>query len=241
MKPPTARRLRWSLATCGIILFLALLLPGCAHLLPPTLHALNPDVTYRIDGVGPTLYLTLDDGPSAATPEILDVLKKHGVKATFFIISDHINPSMMQRIVGEGHALGHHMKTTKNLGSMPEERFEAEFREAEKRIGECGPILAFRPPSGSINRQKAGFVRAAGYPVIAGTIYPLDHMLDDERHIEWLAHRLIVDGGIIILHDTNARGPRTARVLDRLIPRLKIDGYQFALLPAPVHASGLVE
>lgn len=233
MKWYSSRWLRSLLVVCGVILFLAMLLPGCAHLLPPTMHALNPDIAYRIDGTDHTLYLTLDDGPSAATGEILDVLKKHGVKATFFVISDHITPTVMRRIVAEGHALGHHMKTTKKLDSLGEDEFETEFRDAEKRISEYGRIVAFRPPGGSLDRKKAGYVRDAGYPIVAGTIYPLDHVLEDERRIECLARHLVVAGGIIILHDTNSRGPRTARVLDRLIPQLQKDGYRFELLPMP--------
>lgn len=239
MKKPFVRRLRYLLTVSGLIVSLTMLLPGCAHLLPPMMRALNPDITYQIDGPAHTLYLTLDDGPSMATAEILEVLKKYGVKATFFVISDHIDPSSMQRIVREGHALGHHMKTTRKLALMDADEFEAEFREAEKRIAEYGRIVAFRPPAGAIEREKAGFVKAAGYPVVAGTVYPLDHMFENESRIEWLARRLIVDGGIIILHDTNSRGPRTARVLDRLIPRLQQEGYRFELLPTP--ASGAAD
>ena len=89
----------------------------------------------------------------------------------------------------------------------------------------------FRPPGGSINREQANSIRQAGYPIVAGTIYPFDHLLKNETGIEWLARGLIVDGGIIIMHDTADRGPRTARVLDRLIPVLVTRGYRFELLP----------
>ncbi len=91
--------------------------------------------------------------------------------------------------------------------------------------------MAFRPPGGAITREQARVVREAGYPLFAGAIYPLDHLLEDDRTIAWLARQLVADGGIIILHDTAARGPRTAKVLDRLIPYLKGKGYRFETLP----------
>lgn len=61
----------------GLALCALMLVAGCV-LLPSALHAINPDVTYRIPDVGKTLYITLDDGPSEATARILEVLKQHG-------------------------------------------------------------------------------------------------------------------------------------------------------------------
>lgn len=217
----------------GVGAAVALLLSSCASLLPFAMHACDPDVEYRVKGPAHTLYLTLDDGPSAATDEILAVLAKHGVRATFFITSDHIDPVLMRRIVGGGHALGHHMKTTEKLDRLDRTRFGEEFSEAERRISEFGPIVAFRPPGGAISHEQACFVRESGYPIFAGTIYPLDHLIEDDRKIEWLARRLVTDGGIIVLHDTNKRGARTARALDRLLPYLAKQGYRFETLPNP--------
>ena len=68
---------------------------------------------------------------------------------------------------------------------------------------------------------------------MVGTVFPLDHWLENKAVIETLAKALVLDGGIVILHDTNTRGPRSAVVLDELIPELKAKGYGFALLPAP--------
>lgn len=203
---------------------------GCV-LLPSALHAINPDVTYRIPDVGKTLYLTLDDGPSEATVQILEVLRKHGVQVTFFVITDHISPELMNRITADGHQVGHHMRTSASIQMMTIERFQTEFLAADKALAPYPHARIFRPPNGSISSKQAAFATAHGYQIVVGTIFPLDHWFENEAAIKTLAKMLVTDGGIIILHDTRERGPRTSRVLDDLIPHLKQKGYTFALLP----------
>lgn len=209
---------------------------GCV-LLPSILTTLSPVVTYRIPSVGKTLYLTLDDGPSAATARILEILEKHGVKATFFVTTDHIQPELMNRIAAEGHQIAHHMRTTANIGDMSTERFKTEFLAADKALSAYPQAKIFRPPNGSVSSEQAAFVATQGYQIVVGTIFPLDHWLESERAITTLAKLLITDGGIIILHDTTSRGDRTVAVLDALVPYLKSKGYKFALLPTEVRAT----
>lgn len=93
------------------------------------------------------------------------------------------------------------------------------------------PVKLFRPPGGSTSQQQTAYAQERGYRIVVGTVYPLDHWLTNVTTIRFLTRILVIDGGIIILHDTNARGPRTASMLDSLIPKLKSDGYQFGQLP----------
>lgn len=199
--------------------------------LPPLLETLNPGIVYRGPAGNKTLYLTLDDGPSDATRTILGVLRRHNVHATFFIITDHIDPMILQEIVAAGHQLAHHMKTSAALSKMDEARFESEFLAAEKALAPFGTAKLFRPPGGSISARQAHFVQDRGYSIVVGTVFPLDHWLENKSIIVALARLLTIDGGILILHDTPTRGPRTAAVLDELIPQLRRAGYQFAPLP----------
>lgn len=120
-----------------------MLVGGCA-LLPTALHAINPAVTYRIPDVGKTLYITLDDGPSEATAQILEVLKKHSVHATFFVISDHISPELMNRITGDGHQVGHHMRTSASIQKMTIDLFQTEFLAADKALAAYQYAKIFR-------------------------------------------------------------------------------------------------
>lgn len=209
-----------------------LVIAGCS-LLPGILHTLNPSVTYRIPDAGRTLYLTLDDGPSAATGQILTVLRKHDVHATFFITTDHIQPDLMRDILAGGHQLANHLKTTTSQSKLSEIQFQTDFLASDKALSSYAHVKLFRPPGGSISTERAQYVTSQGYSIVVGTVFPLDHWLESKRAVKSLAEALVINGGIVILHDTSERGPRSAVVLDELIPDLKAKGYSFALLPEP--------
>ena len=221
-----------------LLALVALLIVGGCSALPRILHALNPRVVYRIPDAGKTLYLTLDDGPSPATSSILSVLRQNHVPATFFVITEHIDPQEMSRILADGHQIAHHMKTSASIGHMTQEMFEREFLEADRALSTYSAVKLFRPPGGSISNEQALFVAKNGYTPVVGTVFPLDHWLQDEWKIETLAKALAIDGGIIILHDTGTRGARTAAVLNELIPYFKSKGYEFRLLPATMRGPG---
>lgn len=222
----TLRTLLLGMAVCAV-----LLVGGCFWL-PNILSAMNPGVLYRVPDAGKTLFLTLDDGPSEATPQILEVLRKHDVHATFFITTDHIHPDIMWRISAEGHLIANHLKAVTSLGRLSDAQFKADFAAADKALSGFNSAKFFRPPGGSISSDQVKYAASRDYTVVVGTVFPLDHWLENNALIEMLAKALVIDGGIIILHDTNTRGPKTAALLDTLIPELKNKGYQFELLPA---------
>ena len=107
-----------------------------------------------------TVYLTFDDGPSARTAEILDILKKQDVKATFFIIGKEGNKQkdLLKRIVSEGHTLGIHTYTHvyESIYSSVESYLE-DFSETYHLIYETTGVRpeVFRFPGGSINTYNA--------------------------------------------------------------------------------------
>ena len=75
------------------------------------LRWLYPKALWRMDRHEKAVYLTFDDGPiPEATPWILDVLQRYGVKATFFMVGDNARkyPELHQRVVNEGHRIGNH-------------------------------------------------------------------------------------------------------------------------------------
>lgn len=109
-----------------------------------------------------TMYLTFDDGPSAKnTPEVLDILKEKGVKATFFVIGEmaEANPELIKRIAGEGHAIGIHCDNHdyKRLYESVES-FKDDFYRARKTIEEITGIapVIYRFPGGSVNEYNKG-------------------------------------------------------------------------------------
>lgn len=104
-----------------------------------------------------TMYLTFDDGPSAEnTNVILDILKARDIKATFFVIGEHVrnNPEIARRIVNEGHAIGIHCNwhDYKEIYKSPE-NYIKDFEEAYAQVVEITGVETklFRFPGGSIN------------------------------------------------------------------------------------------
>ena len=109
-----------------------------------------------------TVYLTFDDGPSARTAEILDILKQEDVKATFFIIGKEgeKEKDLMKRIVGEGHAMGVHTYShvyTDIYDSV--EDYLADFNQTFQLIYDTTGVKpeVFRFPGGSINKYSSLF------------------------------------------------------------------------------------
>lgn len=89
----------------------------------------EPTMPTPVSSIGKTVYLTFDDGPSQYTPEILDILDKYGVKATFFVVNGKYN-SVMKDIVDRGHQIGLHCY--KHVYSEVYASDEAYFKDLKK-------------------------------------------------------------------------------------------------------------
>jgi len=120
-------------------------------------NAISPksQVFGKVFWYGPTnkknIALTFDDGPNPPyTMEILDILKKHNVKATFFLIGKHVKeyPEIVRKIVKEGHAIGNHTYSHRNLLATKSWRIAEEIDKTTRVIEETTGIhpFLFRPP-----------------------------------------------------------------------------------------------
>ena len=208
----------------GTLLFLLLLPP----LLPGLLGRFSPQVVFAVEGKAGKLYLTIDDGPSRHTDEILAVLAKHQVHATFFITGDHIaSLAQLNRIRALGHTLGNHLKTTRACSDLTLAEFQRDFDFTARLLERSGPSMLFRPPSDTGTAAQRAYAQQRGYLPVAGTVFPLDHWFSRPFFLRKMIRWLAIDGGIIILHDGDERGTATAVLLDQVIPRLKAAGYRF--------------
>lgn len=193
----------------------------------------SPEVLYSLDITDRIISLTIDDGPDATTtPQILDILKQYKVKATFFLISDHIHgtEAVVTRMTAEGHELGNHM--TKNQPSirLSTESFEDDLLHADQIISSYGPVKWFRPGSGWYNQGMLSAASKHGYRCALGSVYPFDPQIGSAWYSENYVLWKVKPGDIIVLHDYQARGVRTAKVLENLLPELLSRGYTFATL-----------
>jgi peptidoglycan-N-acetylglucosamine deacetylase len=176
----------------------------------------------------PVVALTIDDGPSESTEEILEVLREHEVQATFFVIGDHVRerPDLARRMVEEGHELGHHMMEDRPSRALPPAEFDDRFRAMERILGEHGGSGVFRPGSGWYDDRMVETAAARGYRTVLGSVYPFDAHLPWAGFHSWYVLETISPGDIIVLHEGPERGPRTVEVLRAVLPELQRQGYR---------------
>lgn len=173
--------------------------------------------------------LTFDDGPHPIyTPQVLGLLHRHDVKATFFCIGKNVkqHPDIVKQIHDAGNAVGNHSFSHSSTidfhgkGSWMEEleKTDAVIAQAIHRK----PTF-FRPPYGVTTPHLANAIRTSGHRVIGWRVRPYDTM---ERrtpvHIVRAILRRVKPGSIILLHDTH---DRIVPVLEQLLPELQQRGY----------------
>lgn len=192
----------------------------------------------------PTVYLTFDDGPNpTATPQLLDVLARHDVRATFFVIGKHLTPetaAIVRRTLDEGHAVGLHWHSRAPMFYSPARLASALEKTAARLEAMTGrqACHAFRPHGG--NRSIPMLVGAgrAGYRVIGWGWMLWDFNWFRERTAGSLVRRLAdhaSPGDIIVIHDGHHVNPRADRqyaieTVDRLIPELRARGFRFGAI-----------
>ena len=198
---------------------------------PLGIVALSCHIRFVVPTKEKKIFITIDDAPSESTREILRVLKKHNVPATFFVIADCVkSPSQLDEIVAAKHSLGNHLRTFKACSKLSLPEFRADLEACSVLLERFEKPRYFRPPCGLGTKEQIAYARSRGYRAVAGTVFPLDHCISDSRWLVRLARWLSVKGGILILHDGQTHGRTTAAVLEVLLPQLKAAGYEFGRL-----------
>lgn len=174
--------------------------------------------------------LTFDDGVGIETGRVLDVLKRRGVEAAFFLIGERAQaaPDTVRRIVGEGHVAGihsySHRPTFPMLGSGSMVAEIEHTAEAIEKAAGVRPRL-FRPPFGVTNPTVARAVKRCGVDAIGWSIRSFDTVgRPQERTLRRIARRL-EGGSIVLLHDDREGcAALVEAVLDEAVRRgLKIE------------------
>ncbi|HXM44808.1 MAG TPA: glycosyltransferase [Bryobacteraceae bacterium] len=196
---------------------------------------------------GKVLCLTFDDGPDPSyTPHVLDILRSHGVRATFFIIGANAdqNIGLVKREYAEGHDIGNHTYTHPNIALVSEERAALELSTTERIIENALGVstVLFRPPYNADSQPQTPeeilpVLRAqkAGYVTVGERIDPRDwvkgvtadaivaKVRDELQSAEDPAH-------VILLHDAGGDRSATVAALPRILEGLRAQGYRFVPL-----------
>ena len=176
--------------------------------------------------------LTFDDGPHAPnTTKVLEVLKKHNVKALFFVIGKNINgnEAILEQLVAEGHQIGNHSFSHHNwIDVWRTKKVANDFETCQKLIQQFQPeSKLFRPPYGVTNPNIARAVKLLQLQSIGWNVRSYDTSIKDIEKIKQRVLSQIKPGAIILLHDRLDFMPE---LLDVLIPTIKQNGYSFKTL-----------
>lgn len=169
--------------------------------------------------------ITFDDGPnSETTPQVLDILKKYGVHATFYIMGKHVagNEALIQRMVEEGHELGNHSYSHPQLTKKEPDVVASQVQETQKIIGEASGGIkptTLRPPYGSFNSMVA---EQAGIALVNWSVDTLDWKTHSPSAIVQEVADSSYSGAIILMHDIHQD---TVDALEGVIQQLQSDGY----------------
>lgn len=174
--------------------------------------------------VSACLALTFDDGPDPGlTPRILDTLKQHNAKATFFVLGSHVagNEALLQRIHQEGHEIGNHSWSHARFTRLTPDQIQQEIMSTQTAIIRAGvpaPHI-FRPPYGDVNDAVLAQIPLSA---VRWSVDPEDwHPKKQPLLLEHMAAHAR-PGGIVVMHDTEVT---TADHLDALLTQLQAQNY----------------
>src|SRR3984957_18885377 len=192
--------------------------------------ASTPATWFSVNVDGPYIAMTFDDGPSPeTTPRLLDILKQRNIKATFFMIGQNAerNPTIVQRILAEGHEIGNHSWTHPQLSKLSDDRVTEEINKTQAAIKNASgytPVL-LRPPYGAItSRQKEWIEKQFGLSVIIGSVDPFDWKRPGASVIEQRILSGARPGAIILSHDIHKQ---TVDAMPATLDALAQKGFKF--------------
>lgn len=197
---------------------------------------------YQLNTIDKVVALTFDDGPSPVwTPKILDELKGGGVKATFFMIGEHVEkyPAIARRVAEEGHEIGNHTTDHHVLIYYKMDELEKEIKNNEKIIKKITGQTTryFRPPKAWLTAKEKQKIVEIGYKTVLWNLNSKDWVTFDDKYTVRYILNNVKPGDIILFHDsggvfTTEGGDRneTIKTIAQLTQRLKEKGYRFVTI-----------
>lgn len=196
----------------------------------PTLSAnvqwLGPVVT-TFSTEGREVWLTIDDGPTDDTPQILELLAARSVRATFFLkgVLAQAKPELVRSIVAPGHTIGNHSYShpSGTFWCLPAPWIEEEIDRCNAVLG---PLRYFRAPVGMKNPAVHPALAKRGMRLIGWTVRGFDSVTADPDRV---AARIVPQtnpGAIIVMHQGL---PHSVQCIERVVDDLQKAGYAFVL------------
>lgn len=202
-----------------------------------------PDVLWHVFTSERVIALTIDDGPSAYTEEILEILKANDATATFFVIGSHVSnmkddgDEILQNLIRGGNELGNHAMYDAPAYKLPDDELVSQINQVDEIIrnaygavngvsgtfeGDAFPRY-YRPGHGWFSTKMRNIVSRLKYKLVLGDVYPHDPQIPFAKVNAAHILRMARPGGIIICHDGR---PWTLPMLRSVLPELKRRGYR---------------
>ncbi len=186
---------------------------------------------YCVDTTEKKIALTFDAAwGNEDTGQILEILKKHGVRVTFFMTGGWVEsyPDDVKAILAAGHDLGNHSENHKNMSQLSDAEKKEELMKVHEKVRTLTgyEMFLFRPPYGDYDNAVVNVAKENGYYTIQWDVDSLDWKdYGVDSIIKTVTqHKHLGNGSIILCHNG---AKYTAKALDMLIATLKNEGYTF--------------
>lgn len=198
---------------------------------PPMIYRwLIPGAVWRCcdadDSDRKVCYLTFDDGPiPEVTPQVLEILDRTGVKATFFMVGDNVerHPHLLDEVRRRGHAVGNHTMHHCKGYKLTRRRYADSIAKANELLGS----KYFRPPHGFLRWTQLWRLRH-NYTVVMHDLLTLDYAKGQRP---WMilkrVRKFVRPGSIIVFHDSLKAKTNLLGSLEGVIESLRAEGYEF--------------
>ena len=181
--------------------------------------------------------LTFDDGPHPRdTPQVLDMLDKHNVRATFFLVGKYVEqyPELVKQTHQSGHQLGIHCYRHRPFPFEKPAILRTQLELTRNTIANiCNvtpdTIRNLRPPYGAFTAKTISLLTDWGFQLVMWNNIPPHWM----QPLSWTISQIfdqIIPGSVIVLHDGHGHGTKVAQILDNIVPRLKAQGFDFVTI-----------
>lgn len=199
-----------------------------------------PNYIWDIPNNEKKIYLTFDDGPTPEITEwVLEELKKHQAKATFFCIGKNISnqPELFLKIMDEGHAIGNHTYLHLNGWNTSIEDYLESIILCKSAILNLKPTICnqkspiFRPPYGKIKKSQSKKLRQLGYRIIMWDVLSadFDQNISPEKCLENVINN-VKSGSVIVFHDSVKAFKNLEYTLPKSLELLKQRGFIFDVI-----------
>jgi peptidoglycan-N-acetylglucosamine deacetylase len=189
---------------------------------------------YYLDDGPRVIALTIDDGPSPVyTPQVLRLLERYGVRATFSMIGESVSsyPAIAREVAAAGHTIVNHTWDHANLTRLRASAQRAEIARATDAIHAATGVRPrmFRAPYGAWSPEALNYCASERLVPLDWSVDPLDWARPGVSAIITTIMRTTRSGSIILEHDGGGDRSQTVAALQTVIPRLLDEGYRFAI------------